>query len=364
MKKTKKPRASSLSLVRNGSVPVYEQIAKHLLDKISSGQMPVGTKLPGTKILAKELGVNHLTLRQALQKLEQLGAVSMESGRGTFVIPRESETISVALILPNLNESSSRISAGVQEVLAPFSAQVSIFHFDENPELEREQLARLQNEKFDGAIVFPSLDPISLKPLLNLLIAGYPLVFIDRAPTELPCWSVLSDNFRGGFLAANRLLDAGCQRLACLATEIGTVHDRLEGFKRALNDRGHVVDHSLIHTEHSEKFSVETIVDQWLARPAPPDGIFFPNDFRASLGVRRLTQLGRRVPAEIKVVGFDNLSIAQLSLPSLTTVAQNFAQIGRTAAELLREMVSLEPEKRFVARREIVPVELIARESA
>jgi DNA-binding LacI/PurR family transcriptional regulator len=360
----KKSRTSSLSLVRGGATPVYEQIADHLLAQIDSGEMPVGTKFPGTKILADKLGVNHLTLRQALQRLQSLGALTMEPGRGTFVAQRRRESLSIALLLPNLNESSSRISAGVQEVLSPLSAQVSIFHYDENPELERDQLLRLQAEKFDGAIVFPSLEPVSLKPLLNLLTAGFPLVFIDRAPSALPCWSVSSDNFRGGYLAALRLLDVGCKRLACLAAEIGTVHDRLEGYKRALNDRGHVVDHSLIHTEHSEKFRVEDVIDGWLARPEPPDGIFFQNDFRASMGVRRLTQLGRRVPDEIKVVGFDNVSIAQLSLPSLTTVAQDFAQIGRAAANLLRELVALPAEKRFATRRELVPVELVVRESA
>lgn len=365
MKKKPSARATpALSLVRHGSVPVYEQIAAHLLEKMDSGALPVGAKLPGTKVLAKELGVNHLTLRQALQKLAKQGAISMESGRGTFVRARQKEAIAVALVLPNLNESSSRISAGVQEVLTPLSAQVSIFHFDENPEFERDQLLRLQNEHFDGAILFPSLDAASLKPLLNLLTAGYPIVFIDRAPSELPCWSVASDNFRGGYLAASRLLDAGCKRLACLATEIGTVHDRLEGFKRAVGDRGRLIDYSLIHTEHSEKFSVEAVVDGWMKRPEPPDGIFFPNDFRASLGIRRLTQLGHRVPQEVKVVGFDNLSLAQLSLPSLTTVAQNFVQIGRTAAERLREMITLPPDQRFSLRRELVPVELVARESA
>lgn len=360
----KNARSSSLAIVRHGSVPVYEQIADHLLRKIDSGKMPIGTKLPGTKILAEQLGVNHLTLRQALQRLEAQGALKMEPGRGTFVTERRPQSLTIALVLPNLNESSSRISAGVQEVLNPFSAQVSIFHYDENPEMERDQLLRLQSEKFDGAIVFPGLDPIALKPILTLITGGYPLVFIDRAPNELPCWSVSSDNYRGGYLAAMRLLEAGCKRLACLATEIGTLHERLEGFKRALSDQGKRIDYSLIHTERTENFSVENIVDQWMARTDAPDGIFFPNDFRASLGVRRLTQRGYKIPGTVKVVGFDNLSVAQLTLPSLTTVAQNFSQIGRTAAELLREMISLTPEQRFTLRRKLVPVELIARESA
>jgi len=359
-----KNEAGKLAISRGGRTPVYEQIAAHLLQQIGSGSLAPGSKLPGIKAMAKTYGVNHLTLRRALQALQEKSVVSLQSGRGTFVVDQFRRGLRVALILPNLNESSSRISAGVHELLGPTSSAVSIFHYDENPELEIEQLSRLETEACDGAIVFPSLNPATLKPLLRMIIAGYPLVFLDRAPSELPCWSVSSDNFRGGYLAATRLIDAGCRRLACVATEIGTVHDRLEGYKRGMNDRGRPVDYSLIHSERSERYRVESIIDEWMAREQPPDGIFFPNDFRATVGIRRLTQLGRRVPDEIKVVGFDNLSIAELTMPSLTTIAQDFSAIGRLAAKILCEMVALPTEQRFKTRRELVPVELIARESA
>ncbi|HWL17346.1 MAG TPA: GntR family transcriptional regulator, partial [Opitutus sp.] len=62
---------SKLNVVRNGKIPVYEQIANHLRARIAAGELSAGEKLPGIKVLAKSMGVNHLTMRQALRTLEE-----------------------------------------------------------------------------------------------------------------------------------------------------------------------------------------------------------------------------------------------------------------------------------------------------
>ncbi|HEY0946343.1 MAG TPA: GntR family transcriptional regulator [Opitutaceae bacterium] len=353
-----------LNLVRNGPVPVYEQIANYLRAQIAAGTYQPGQKLPGIKVLAKTLGINHLTMREALRHLEKERVVVTESARGTFVATNEVGRLHVALVLPNLNESSSRISAGVQEVLAASKSNVNIFHYDENPSLEREHLGRLRAEGYDGAIVFPSLDPLSLRPLMQMLIEGYPLVFLDRGPGELPFWSAWADNLQGGYLATKRLIEDGCRRIACVATGLGGVSDRFQGYLRALGDHGLPVDYTLVrqvpqHDEHPEQ-----LVDEWLQLPEPPDGIFFTNDFQAIRGMRQLVARGQRVPEDVKVIGFDDLSICGLSTPALTTISQDFAAIGQAAARLLEEQVSLPREKRFGARHESVPVKLVVRGSA
>ncbi|MDR1789545.1 MAG: winged helix-turn-helix domain-containing protein, partial [Opitutaceae bacterium] len=72
MKSAPKPAAKPvLKLVRNGATPIYEQIAAHIKARINSGEFPSGHKLPGIKVLSKKLGVNHLTLRQAIRTLEK-----------------------------------------------------------------------------------------------------------------------------------------------------------------------------------------------------------------------------------------------------------------------------------------------------
>jgi Transcriptional regulators len=357
--------ALKLNLVRHGKVPVYEQIANHLKARIAAGELAPGEKLPGIKVLAKSLGVNHLTMRQALRTLEASRIVSTESARGTFVVGNDPTRLQIALLLPNLNESSSRISAGVQEIMTGSKSTVDIFHYDENESLEREQINRLASEGYDGAVVFPSLGVLSLKPLLQMMLDGYPLVFIDRAPGQFPCWSVWADNFRGGFLATQHLISAGCRRIACVATKLAGTLDRYEGYLRAMGDHKLAVEFELVRHVDPHDEQIEQIVDTWLALDHPPEGIFFTNDFQAFRGVRHIRERGRNVPDDIRVVGFDDISICELSAPALTTIRQDFLGIGRAAANMLTEQIGMPREKRFAAsRHENIPVELVVRGSA
>ncbi len=356
---------SKLNVVRNGKIPVYEQIANHLRARIAAGELSAGEKLPGIKVLAKSMGVNHLTMRQALRTLEESRVVTTESARGTFVVGNDPTRLQIALLLPNLNESSSRISAGVQEVMAGTKSTVDIFHYDENDPLEREQIDRLASEGYDGAVVFPSLSVPSLKPLLQMMLEGYPLVFIDRAPGQFPSWSVWSDNFRGGLIATNHLIQSGCRRIACVATKLSGTLDRYEGYLRAMGDHKLAVDFNLVRQVEPHDEQIEQIVDEWLNLPEPPQAIFFTNDFQAFRGLRHIHERGRSVPDDIRVVGFDDLSICTLSAPALTTVRQDFSEIGRTAARLLTEQIRMPKEKRFAAsRHESIAVELVIRGSA
>ncbi|HRE81412.1 MAG TPA: GntR family transcriptional regulator [Opitutaceae bacterium] len=357
--------APKLTLVRNGQIPVYEQIADHLKARIAAGEFVAGQKLPGIKLLAKSMGVNHLTLRQALRTLEDSRVVATESARGTFVVGNDPSQLQVALVLPNLNESSSRLSAGVQEVMTQSKSTVDIFHYDENDPLEQEQINRLSAEGYDGAIIFPSLNPPSFRPLLQMMLDGYPLVFIDRAPGQFPCWSVWADNFRGGYLATEHLIKAGCSRIACVSTPVSGVQDRYEGFLRAMGDHQLPVDFNLVCQVDPRDERIEEKVDRWIGLSSPPHGIFFTNDFQAFRGVRHARERGKRVPEDLRVVGFDDLSICDLSSPALTTIRQDFTGIGRAAARMLVEQITLPKEKRFsVARHESIPVELVVRGSA
>lgn len=355
----------SFQIDRTSPVPVYAQIADYLKSRFAEGIYVPGEKLPGTKVLAKSLGVNHLTVRQALRTLEDKGLVTTESARGTFVGDAANTPVQAAVILPNLLDSSSRLSAGIQQEFLRTRSTVDIFHYNEDVALETQCFSRLLAEGYDGAVVFPSLDPGSLKPLLRMIVEGFPLVFLDRAPAQVPCWMVSGDNIHGGYLAAQHLITRGCRRLACEASTLASTSGRLEGFLQAMGDHGLPVDWTLVRKFTRNNDEVEGMVAAWLDRPAPPDGILFANDFQAMRGLREIKARGRRVPDEIRIMGFDDdREIGAYALPSLSTVRLDYTAIGRAAANLLQEQIRLPREKRFQARQETVPVELIVRESS
>lgn len=355
--------SGKIQLRRDSSVPIYEQVSEFLKARIAAGEYAPGERLPGIKTLAKTLGVNHLTLRQALRRLEEKRIVATESARGTFVMTANYTQLKVALILPNLYESSSRLSAGVQRYMSETQSTVDIFHYDESTALEREFFDRLLEEGYDGAIIFPSLEQESLKPLLKLVLEGFPLVFLDRAPAQTPCWRVSVDNFQGGYIATEHLIQRGCRRIACEASELFGVADRFEGFLRAMGDHKLPVDYDLVQKFVRNDDRIEETVSGWMNLPEPPDGIIFANDFQALRGLRSLTAMNLKVPNDVRIVGFDDLPLASLSYPALTTIRQDFATVGRAAANLLREQTRLPREKRFRDQLNTIAVELIVRDS-
>ena len=84
--------------------------------------------------------------------------------------------------------------------------------------LEVRCLDRLIAEKFTGALVYPSLEEDTPRQLLKMILGGFPMVFIDRAPPEMPCWLISSDDYEIGRLAARHLIEAGSKVLACVGS--------------------------------------------------------------------------------------------------------------------------------------------------
>lgn len=100
-----------------------------------------------------------------------------------------------------------------------------------------------------------------------------------------------------------------------------------------------------------------------LALKNPPDGIFYYNDYQALVGLKVIQQAGMKVPQEIKLIGCDDIEAAHLAIPTLSSVRQNFKEVGARALQMLLEMIRRPLEERFQSRHEVVDVSFVARES-
>ncbi len=156
---------------------------------------------------------------------------------------------------------------------------------------------------------------------------------------------IAPDEVAGGLEATQYLLEAGHRRVAMINIE--TLESRLpgavgrfEGYRRALEGAGLTLDPSLVRfgegsENHGFKYALEL-----MALPEPPTAIFCANDRTAWGAYQAMAQLGKKIPADVSIIGFDNQeTLAPHLRPGLTTLNLPFEQMGRRAVDLILEGV-------------------------
>lgn len=173
--------------------------------------------------------------------------------------------------------------------------------------------------------------------------------------------SVNGDNFNGGKLATGHLLQQGRRRIAFLGgpADEGETQQRYAGYVAALEECGQAVDPALIRYGDWTNDSGAALTQQLLAARPDVDAVFANSDLMATGAINVLHAQGRRVPQDVGVVGYDDLSIARFSNPPLTTVSQNLPLVGKLLAQNLIQYIET-----GIVTNVTIPAKLIVRDSA
>ena len=197
--------------------------------------------------------------------------------------------------------------------------------------------------------------------LAALRATGKPMALVDmRAPGFS---SVNADNAGGAFQATRHLLEGGRQRIAFLAGSLAhySISERMRGFRRALFEAKRLADPELeviLPASGDTEQAIRDAVRHLLALDDPPDALFCYNDSTALVAMRACQDAGLRVPEDISVVGFDDISSAAHAHPPLTTVRVDKQALGVAGVELLLRGPGAEPIER------ILPAEVVLRASS
>lgn len=168
------------------------------------------------------------------------------------------------------------------------------------------------------------------------------------------------DNEQGAYLATRHLLDQGCRRMAFLGSlEHPEVALRHRGYLRALDEAGVAAHADWQHSVLFSEPSSQAVVDGWVAQQAVPDGVFACSDLVAMGVVSALAAHGLSVPADVKLVGFDDIALAAHVHPSLTTVRQDMALGVQAMLQVLDEQVQGRPGASV-----LLPTTLVVRQSS
>ena len=345
-------------------LPPYAELAARLRERIEKESLPPGSWIGTEVAIASESGLSRMTVRRAVQSLVDEGLVERRAGRGVFVRGERSATRRLRVVAGNLLWTPAvRVAQAVQEGAAAAGFEASVFDGRGDLDAVVAELLALPGSGAAGAIVMSQHDPAFNRALAALVAADFPFVVADQTLSDLPGSSVASDNRAGGRLAAEALLAAGHRRLAFLGDlAADTTAERAQGAADAC--AAALVPPPLRLDIPGQRFSNwepairERIVELLRARPRPT-ALVCSCDAVARHAIRALAKRGVAVPRAMSVTGFDDDPIAEWGSPALTTVRQDFAEMGRRALALLAE--------RLVAgsapRHEPVPVALVSRES-
>lgn len=276
---------------------------------------------------------------------------------------RTKEQNFIAIIIPDItNEFFARISQLLQELLLQKGYLALLCNTAENMDVQRQYLEMLGIVNLAG-IIFVSGDA-ETSHLCGLM--ELPTIYIDRAPQGASLENALvveSDNYGGAAMAVREMAEKGCRRIAFLrsAQVIATHSFRQSGYLDELSRLGMKADPQLILQVNQVSFEdAKKRVNQLIAQKIEFDGIFCATDYLAVGAMEALKENGIRVPEQVKVVGFDDLSIARLAAQPITTIHQDIEAISQTAAE---EMVRIIQGKENSTRRFQIGVSLIRRKT-
>ncbi len=251
---------------------------------------------------------------------------------------RRKRTNTIGVIVPRLNSYfMSTVIAGIEKVANKQGYNLIISQSQESFKKEIASVNTMYNSRIDGLMVSLAYDTRDTDHFESLLKKQIPIIFFDRIIEHPGCTSVVIDNKQAGYDATSHLLDQGKTRILHIAGNLNrnVYADRLEGYKRALQERGISFDSALVISN--------TLTDQAGAEAAQyalklnplPDGIFAANDTSAVACMRELKRAGITFPRDIAMVGFNNDPIANVIDPNLSTIHYPGEEMGEVAAATL-----------------------------
>ena len=268
----------------------------------------------------------------------------------------------VGMVVPDIsNPFFSELMLGVEHVLNAADYAVVFGNAHDDAAKQRRYFDGFRERRVDGMVI--AITPGTEIEDVASVGADLPVVMVDRTLSGWHGDEVVGDNAAGMEMAVAHLYQLGHRRLALVngETRLSTAAQRSEGFERALRARG--LSPVLLSVGSFTLESGFAQAAQLFSMAQRPTGICAGNDLLAMAVIAAANEYGLRVPEDLSVVGYDDITYARLVSPSLTTVRQSAYSMGTEAARLLMERISgrrssdrvtvLRPE--FVVRRSAGP---------
>ncbi|UII19216.1 LacI family DNA-binding transcriptional regulator [Fulvivirga ligni] len=332
------------------------------------------------KDIAKALGVSASTVSRALKDHPDISPETKKAvtelaeklnyqPNSIALSLRQKKSNTIGVIIPELvHFFFSTVINGIEDVAYAAGYSVIVSQSNESYEREVVDTKALFNNRVDGILASVSRETKNYDHFQSLVNRGIPMVFYDRICSAVNCSQVIIDDFDAGYQSTKHLIDQGYKRIAHISGPLSLLlsAQRLEGYKKALEDHGLPVVEELIveETESKDERVAKELTNKLLDLPTPPDAIFANNDVAALGAMLVIKERGLKIPDNIGVVGFSNWRFTSLTEPALTTIDQPGFQMGQEAARLLIKEIEAKEDEVIEPETVVLKTSLIVRKSS
>lgn len=302
-----------------------------------------------SRVINKKGYVNEETRALVENAIHQLNYIPNELARSLF--NKHSKLIGV--LVPHFDtQFYAELIEGIENAAMRLGYKIMLSNTQDSAKREKDYIHIYSQYNIDGIIVASNAHNVE-----QLIKSDLPIVTVDHILSEnIP--SITSNNILGGIIAAQKLISGGARYILELRgpSFLLTVSERSLGFRQVL------VQNNIPYISYDTDLLNPNIdvIRKTIEEHPEIDGIFATSDFLAIHAQNILQKLGRRVPEDVQIVGFDNIVYTTLVSPTITTIAQPIRRMGELALESLVKLLNDEPLGDF---HSVLDVKLIERDS-
>ncbi|MDY8134751.1 LacI family DNA-binding transcriptional regulator [Aquimarina sp. 2201CG5-10] len=299
-----------------------------------------------SRALDKNPRVKQSTREKVFKMAEEMGympnqiAKSLSSGKTNII----------GVIIPRYDEPFFiEVCRGIDRYARDHNYKILISSSRNSFEYERDNLVSFEKGLVDGIILSPTHETETFSHIKSLINKGIPIVLFDNIKEEVHgADHVLIDDTKASFSAVEYLIKKGRKRIAFIGgiKEKKVFQDRYKGYLNALQHYNLPIEEQLIlHCDSLEKEYEDAEIQEFFnnIQDIIPEAVFACTDHYGLLSMKTLLNLGYKIPQDIAIIGFGDLGLGDIFVPSLTCVAQPTFEMGQKAAELLIKQFN-EPE--------------------
>src|SRR4051794_11090178 len=268
----------------------------------------------------------------------------------------------IGLIVSDIrNPFFAEVARGAEDAAFLAGCDVVLCNSDLNPQRQRRYVDSLMEKHVDG-IIMNSITALDTAEQARLAQTGGPIVLLNRDSKDSPFSTVLADNEHGGALAASYLWGLGHRRLAHLSGpgRHGNLSSRAKGFLQFFREHGDQANITVLHGGHTLEGGY-TMARRLFRELPDVTAIFAANDAVAFGVLKAGIESEISIPRDLSLVGFDDVELAAVAHPPLTTIHQAKYELGEAAVNILLKSAT---DKGRGPEHRVLGVKLVERESA